>query len=264
MSLKSKGLKVLSFILILCLIGCQERFNLQSIRVKEVIDGDTIVLENGRILRYIGIDTPEVRRRVGERWISDPQPFGLEAKEFNRKLVEGKYVRLEFDVQKVDRYRRLLGYCFVPTEDGDEIFVNAKLLEEGYAVLFTHPPNVKYVGLFVSLQKKAREEKKSIWKEESVISSDNAYKYIGKIKTVEGRVLNIHEGEKAIHLNFGRDWKKDFTVVVFKKDLSNFTNNGIYPSKDYQNRFIRVTGLIKEYNGPEIIVSHPSSIEVIE
>lgn len=250
--------KVLSLIFILCLIGCQKT-DIEGIKVKEVIDGDTVVLENGRILRYIGIDTPEVRKYIGDNWVYEPQPFGLEAEEFNRSLVEGKYIKIEFDVQKTDKYGRLLAYCFV-----NDTFVNAKILEEGFALLYTRPPNVKYVDIFVSSQKKAREEKRGIWKTESVISSDEAYKYIGQIKTVEGRILSIYEGEKAIHLNFGRDWKKDFTVVIFKKDLSSFISKGISPLRDYQNKFIRTTGLIKEYNGPEIIVSHPAQIEVIE
>jgi micrococcal nuclease len=256
--MSSKILKFLSLISILCLIGCQQ-INIEGIRVIEVIDGDTVILSDGRTLRYIGIDAPEVRRHIGGDFVYDPQPFGLEAKEFNQNLVEGKEIKLEFDVQKKDKYGRLLAYCFV-----DDTFVNAKLLEEGFALLYTRPPNVKYVDLFVSLQKRAREEKKGIWAKDSVISSDEAHKYIGKVKSVEGRVLNIYTGEKAIHLNFGKDWRKDFTIVIFKKDLPNFTAKGIHPLKDYQNRFIRVTGPIKEYNGPEIIVSHPSLIEVIE
>jgi len=248
-----------SLFILLILFGCTQKEISSKVKVLEVIDGDTVVLENGKTLRYIGIDAPEVRRYIGGEWVYDPQPFSLEAKEFNKNLVEGKYIKIEFDVQKKDKYGRLLGYCFI-----DSIFINAKLLEEGLAFLYTRPPNVKYVDLFVSSQKKAREDKKGIWKDQAIISSDEAYKYIGQIKTVEGKVLNIHEGEKVIIIIFGKDLNKDFTVVIFKIELSNFTNQGTHPSKDYRNKFIRVTGLIKEYNGPEIIVSHPSSIEVIE
>lgn len=122
--------------------------------VERVIDGDTIVLTNGEKVRYIGIDTPETK---------DPRKpveyFGKEAYEANRKLVEGKTVRLEFDVQKTDKYGRLLAYVYI----GD-IFVNAWLVENGYAKVSTYPPNVKYQELFLKLQKEARENNRGFWK----------------------------------------------------------------------------------------------------
>jgi len=119
--------------------------------VTRVIDGDTIVLWNGDRVRYIGIDTPETWNKV--------EYFGPEATEANRKLVEGKEVRLEFDVQLSDHYGRLLAYVFV-----DGTFVNAWLVENGYAVVSTHPPNVKYHDLFLEKQKEARENKRGFWK----------------------------------------------------------------------------------------------------
>ena len=73
--------------------------------------------------------------------------------------MEGKEVRLEYDVQRRDRYRRLLAYVYL--EDGT--FVNAELLRQGYAQLLTIPPDVKYVDLFVRLQKEAREAGRGLW-----------------------------------------------------------------------------------------------------
>jgi micrococcal nuclease len=128
--------------------------------VARVIDGDTIELNSGDRVRYIGIDTPETRKKnASGRWIYDPEAFGKEATELNRQLVEGKKIRLEFDIEKRDKYNRLLAYVFV----GD-VFVNARLVEEGLAQLLTIPPNVKYTDLFKKLQKKARGEKKGFWK----------------------------------------------------------------------------------------------------
>lgn len=122
-------------------------------KVKRVIDGDTIELENGEPVRYIGIDTPETKHP------SKPlQYYGKEASEANRSLVEGKEVRLEFDVQQRDKYGRLLAYVYV----GDT-FVNAWLVENGYAQILTIPPNVKYQDKFLELQKKAREEGRGLW-----------------------------------------------------------------------------------------------------
>lgn len=115
--------------------------------VFRVIDGDTIVLEGGRRVRYIGIDTPEEGR-----------PYYLEAKEENKRLVEGKRVRLEYDVEKEDKYARLLAYVYV----GD-IFVNSELVKNGYAMVFTFPPNVKYAKKFLALQQEVRTAKRGLW-----------------------------------------------------------------------------------------------------
>ena len=124
--------------------------------VQRVIDGDTVVLSTGEHVRYIGVDTPELhhpRKPV--------QPYAREAAEFNRRLVEGKKVRLEWDVQRRDKYTRLLAYVFL--EDGT--LVNAQLLRLGYGQLLTIPPDVKYVDLFVKMQKEAREAKRGLWAE---------------------------------------------------------------------------------------------------
>ncbi len=124
---------------------------------------------DGRLVRYIGIATPEVRRRarpgdrdwragVGERWIVDPEPFSQAATEANRRLVEGKSVRLEYDVQMHDRYGRVLAYVYV-----GERMVNAELLAAGYAQLLTIPPNVRYVERFRNLASEARQARRGLW-----------------------------------------------------------------------------------------------------
>ncbi len=121
--------------------------------VKYVIDGDTIMLRNNEKVRYIGIDTPEV-----ESPYTHEEPMGKEASAFNRKLVEHKWIRLEFDTEIRDQYGRLLAYVYL----GD-IFVNAELVKQGYAKVYTFPPNIKYTDLFLKLQREAREHHKGLW-----------------------------------------------------------------------------------------------------
>ena len=115
-------------------------------------------LSSGQLVRYIGIDTPEVRRRVGDRWIVDPEPLGLEAAAFNRQLVAGKRVRLEYDVQTHDRFGRLLAYVYV----GD-MMANAELVRAGFAQLLTIPPDVKYADRFRLLAEEARRDNRGLW-----------------------------------------------------------------------------------------------------
>ena len=127
----------------------------ETFRVKEVVDGDTIVLEDGTKVRYIGLNTPERDR-----------PFYEEATEANRKLVENKEIRLEFDTVDIDQYGRTLAYVFVKDASGSpqgETFVNLKLLRQGYANVFTVPPNVKYEELFREAEQEAREAGRGLW-----------------------------------------------------------------------------------------------------
>lgn len=135
--------------------------------VSRAIDGDTIKLSNGEYVRLIGIDTPESRynkkivrdsKRSGND-INSIIRMGREASDFIERKVEGKMVRLEFDVERRDKYGRLLAYVYL--EDGT--FVNAKIIEEGYAQIMTIPPNIKHAGYFLKLQKEAREKNKGLW-----------------------------------------------------------------------------------------------------
>ena len=249
---------LLVFFFIFC-ISCSAPADYSKIKIQEVIDGDTVRLANGELLRYIGLDTPEINIKKDGRFIYDPQPFALEAKKQNRRLTEGKTVRLEFDVEKKDRYGRLLGYCFV-----DEVFVNAELIKQGLAALYTFPPNVKYADLFVKLQRQAREEKRGFWGKQDIVSSDQAHEYINQVRTVRGKVLSAYQSPKCVFLNFSQDYKTDFTVVIFNNSLGSFRARDINPMTFYEGKIIEITGRIKEYNGPEIIANSPDEIEVID
>jgi len=143
-------------------------YDYDDILVRRTIDGDTIELENGERVRLIGIDTPESRysakltrdaRRTHAAYTTIIA-MGKEASRFTASLVQGARVRIEFDVQRRDHYNRLLGYVYLP----DGRMLNAVLVREGYAQVYTVPPNVKHVDTFLALQKEARENKRGFWK----------------------------------------------------------------------------------------------------
>lgn len=121
--------------------------------VTRVIDGDTVEIEGGMHVRYIGMDTPE---SVDPR--KTVQCFGREAAEENRKLVDGKTVRLEKDVSKTDRYGRLLRYVYI----GD-VFINDYLVRQGFAQVSTFPPDVLHQEQFLAAEREAREQGRGLW-----------------------------------------------------------------------------------------------------
>jgi micrococcal nuclease len=126
--------------------------------VQEVIDGDTVQLVSGERIRYLGIDTPEVRTKRDGRWIYAPEPFAEDASALNRRLVEGRRVRLEADREPCDRFRRHLAYLFV-----DDLFVNAELVRQGLAVVKIHPPNDKYRSQLQDAQAGAQAHRTGLW-----------------------------------------------------------------------------------------------------
>ncbi len=121
--------------------------------VTRVIDGDTIEIEGGQKVRYIGIDTPET---VDPR--KPVQCFGKEASAKNKELVEGKKVRLEKDVTDTDKYGRLLRYVYI----GD-IFVNLELVKQGYASSYSYPPDIKFQNIFLQAQQEAQAKDLGFW-----------------------------------------------------------------------------------------------------
>lgn len=127
----------------------------QTVKVTRVVDGDTIEIEGGQKVRYIGIDTPET---------VDPkkpvQCFGKEASNKNKELVENKQVRLEKDVSETDQFGRLLRYVYI-----DDVFVNDYLVRNGFAHSSTFPPDVKYQSQFLEAEKEARENGRGLWAE---------------------------------------------------------------------------------------------------
>lgn len=131
----------------------------QTAKIIEVVDGDTVLLDNGERLRYIGIDTPETKHP--RRGI---ECFGKKSSEKNADLVLGKTVRLEKDVSERDRYSRLLRFVYLPTEQG-ELFVNDYLVRQGYARAVTYPPDVTYTARFREAQKEAQNNSRGLWNE---------------------------------------------------------------------------------------------------
>jgi micrococcal nuclease len=127
---------------------------------EKVTDGDTIEITGGVRVRLIGIDTPETRR--GRKLYADSERTGEPADEIIRRgkeateflktfFTDSRAVRLEYDIQKLDKYGRVLAYVYA----GD-IFLNAELIRAGYARLMTIPPNVKHTDLFLRIYRERR------------------------------------------------------------------------------------------------------------
>jgi micrococcal nuclease len=125
-------------------------------RVVRAIDGDTVEVRlEGRLedVRYIGVDTPETVKPD-----TPVQCFGERASHFDRRLVEGRRVRIVVGVEPRDVYGRLLGYVYLGRR-----FVNAELVRRGLARTLTIAPNDRFAPLFERLQTQAASQGRGLW-----------------------------------------------------------------------------------------------------
>jgi micrococcal nuclease len=147
--------RIVITVLILILFLWQQTGSADSgYQVKWVADGDTVVLQDGQRVRYIGINAPELASDE-----HDAEPYAEASKKFNARLVDRKKLRLEFDKERFDQYKRLLAYVFLK----DGTFVNAEILSNGYAYFLQSRPNLKYDSILLQSQRSAMSAKRGIW-----------------------------------------------------------------------------------------------------
>lgn len=115
--------------------------------VTHIVDGDTFDIATGERVRMIGIDTPERGKSYYD-----------ESAEYLKDLIYDKKVRLEKDQSEIDRYGRLLRHVYV-----NDVWINHKMISDGYARFVTFPPDVEHAEVFRAAQKEAREAKKGLW-----------------------------------------------------------------------------------------------------
>lgn len=116
-------------------------------KVKEVIDGGTILLENGEVVKYIGVELPE-----------DNSKYFDEALNFNKLIIDKKPIKLQFDIQGRDSHGNLLAYVYV-----GGMFVNAEIIKHGFARFIPHHKNNQHQELFAVLESEAIRHKKGVW-----------------------------------------------------------------------------------------------------
>jgi micrococcal nuclease len=179
-----------------------EGINFEKAVISRVVDGDTVVLSDGKRVRFIGMDTPESTTTT--------EFYGKEASDYTKSQLTGKTVYLEKDVSETDRYGRLLRYVWLslPKEISDsEIrskMFNAILVQEGYAQSSTYPPDVKYQEYLTRYNSEARNANKGLWNTDSSGTAySNSVAATGKIK---GNINS--KGEKIYHVPGGRYYEQ--------------------------------------------------------
>lgn len=228
-------------------------------RVIRVIDGDTVELDTGPEVRMIGTQAPKLPlgRRDFKAW-----PMSTEAKTTLEAMVLGKNVQLHFGPADTDRYGRALAHVVtIGTPEKESLWAQGEMIARGMARVYVLSDNRVCVSTLLEKEQNARKIRAGIWSHRfyDIRPHDRSQEDVGTFQIVEGVVLDVAQKRKRFFLNFGEDWREDFTVTVspqnakvFEEEVDLFSLKG---------KTIRVRGWVEDYNGPFIEAVHPDQIE---
>ena len=227
-------------------------------RVVGVIDGSTVILDDGETVRLAGIEVP----RHTSGGASGVEPLAEKARQTLAHLVQGHLVGLAAGDAPRDRYGRLRGHL-VRSDDGT--WIQGVLLDAGLARVHSLVDERAAVTEMLVIERRARAERRGIWSQPRyrVLAAGNADTGLRSFQLVEGRVEAAAAVRGRGYLNFGDNWREDFTVSIGPRDRRRFETAGI-AIEDYEGRLVRVRGWIDSFNGPMIEATHPEQIEVLE
>lgn len=218
----------------------------------QIFDGDTLALADGRTVRLLGIDTPEIGHDE-ER----SEPYSEDAKALLARLAgPGREMRLRLDTERFDRYGRLLAHVFA----SDGVNVQARLLDAGYATTLVVPPNEWSADCYAALEARAREERVGIWSLEAFqpIPAEALPDSARGFRLVTGRVQRVGESRKNLWLNLS----PHMAVRIPKDDLAYFGNLDL---RGLAGRRLEVRGWIHRRRGElRITVRHPAALTVLD
>ncbi len=225
----------------------------EPVKVRYVSDGDTLVLTDGRKIRLIGINTPEIAHED-----QPTQPLAIRARDRLRQLLfqQGNRARLRYGKQETDRYRRKLANLWLPNGKN----LAAELLREGLGWMIAIPPNTRLVDCYRQAEAAARAAGRGVWSQPDYAARpstelglrDNGF------QRVRGRVIRVNHGGGALWINLqGR-----FAIRIPDRDLDEFPSP---PDRSWVGRSIEVRGWAFNTRGElRMTVHHPLMLQFLD
>jgi micrococcal nuclease len=224
------------------------------VAVAEVLAGDLVRLSDGRAVRLAGIRVP-----AADAGQPGAERFAEQARAELIRLLDGQTVRLAPADAGHDRYGRLVAQI----ERSDGLWLQGALLEQGLAQVQTRPGEAARAAEMLVLEQAARAAGRGLWAEPAFMPQDAGALRDGRggFRIVRGQVLRVAPTESHLYLNFGADWRVDFTVRVRRAEL-----DGVFAGADLEGltgRLVEVRGVVLEAGGPLIELSHPEQLQVL-
>lgn len=232
--------------------------------VTRVIDGETLILDDGKAVRLIGALAPRARDADAAQRAWPPEADTVKALS---DLVLAQRVKLAFAGRRSDRYGRELAQVFI-IDQGREDWVQGALLRGGYARAYGLPESFACARELIANESYARSRRLGLWQNGvyRTLSADRPgeiMKQRGKYERVAGKVVSVGRTKSATYLNFSNDWRSDFTARIDKKVLA--ANPEFDRSLDaLANTSVVVRGWIERRNGPLIDITDPSQLEAAD
>ncbi len=229
-----------------------------TVRVAKVLDGVSLELEDGRTLLLGGVQAPSVPPWYKKQMIWPPSRKARTALE---ELVKDQALRLSFDQRRGDRHNRILAHV----TDSQGRWLQGELLRRGLARVEGAPDNRAALGEMLALEAAARDAGRGLWAHPyyAVRRHDALEGNLGQFQLVEGQVQKVAVVGGRAYLNFGEDWRSDFTLVIEPAQRRRFEAEGFDPAL-YEGRQVRARGWLEFRNGVTINITHPEQIEVLE
>lgn len=234
--------------------------------VTDIVDGDTLIIdppfEDGNEIRLVGLQAPKLPlgRKGFEAW-----PLSTESKQALSDITLGKKLGLSFGGVRRDRYGRWLAHLHVIEGGAPGLWVQGEMLRLGMARVYSFPDNRALVAEMLALEREARAAERGIWALPyyAVRGTDPGLlaPYRGTFQVIEGRVADAADVKGTVYLNFGADWKTDFTVAIDRRNRDTF--DGAFDPTGLSGAAVRVRGWLKSRNGPMIEATHPEQIEIL-
>ncbi len=235
-------------------------------KVAEVINPMTIKLDDGRMIALTGLDYPDLD-------FYDPGELAVTAQKVLEDFLTNKKVAVyqtpKSDSGRMNRMGHHIAHlaCFDennPKNEDSAVWVEGLMLSLGLARVRTTKYNRQMAAQMLKLENNARDHKIGLWSmnDYTVLTPEESTKHIGSFQVVEGTIKSISKHKNNLYINFGGNWRNDFTIGISGKNMRNFTREKINPNQ-WNGAKVRVRGWIETYNGPFIQLNHPERIEIL-
>jgi endonuclease YncB( thermonuclease family) len=229
--------------------------------VTQVVDGETLAVDGGTHVRLIGALAPRPYDTAGD---TSHWPLAEQSRNALEQLVAGRGVRLAFAGRRTDRHGRLLAHVFVGG-DADRTWVQGEMLKRGLARAYGLEGSTQCLTELIAHEAIARRTGAGLWAETiyAVRTADDIatlQRLAGTFQIVEGRVVAVSSMRGSTYVNFGTDWRQDFTVLIRSagKHVPAEMLSDALPGQR-----IRVRGWVERRGGPMIAINHPAEIELL-
>lgn len=226
--------------------------------VSAIIDADTAVLDDGRQVRFVGIQAPKLPlgRLDFPAW-----PLAEDAAQVVETMILGRAVQLRHGGARADRHGRILAHLV----RSDGLWVQGEILRLGLARVYTFADNRALAAEMYALEREARADRRGIWNDPfyAVRAPTELDRLMDSFQIIEGKVVDAVKIKGIIYLNFDYDWRTDFTITIDGEAGKLFRQAKLDPLT-LKNRTLRARGWIKRKNGPWIELSHPEPLEILD